>query len=143
MKTIINLATALGIIASPIASFAQTVPPGVHSIAGKTQEMCGATAANAEGFYDIVSKSGATKINTSPRFIQYVFSTGGQDPDSQTWSFTRQGDPAHFTAICTKRYHDENGIARVMTMMRCDATRAICDQLYVQLFAPRTSQPRR
>jgi hypothetical protein len=110
------------------------VPEGVHTLEQGAGSMCGLTYNNAA---DLAAKvralSTARQTVRTDRFEVYETPAPPPSPTYQ-WLITRSSEPAYPAVSC--RYVAVEGGQTVMNRdMRCDADRAVCDALYLELQA--------
>jgi hypothetical protein len=124
------LAGAVGALAWSVAA-AQTVPEGIHRPGSDHEQMCGLEGRDALDLMEKARKSRELhRVDIqSPRFE--LFETA--KPKYQL-VITRPSEPAH-PAVSCRHVYEEDGATQMERSMRCDASRAACDALFLEFQA--------
>jgi len=126
MKAVLVAAVVL-FVAAPLSGSRQTVPEGVHSRANGPETICGVTGTTAKDFERQVRSSSVAKYNNeTDRYVTY------EGPMQLTlWAFAKPNNMAYPLSTCLQVF-EKDGATFAERKMHCDATRALCDQAFLE-----------
>jgi len=120
----------IALLVLPDAGNAQTVPEGTHRLSQGPTTICGVTADDPADFAKAVRSS--RRFHKAPvdsdRFDLYVTA----DELSEQWVLTKPGDRAHPAVTCRHVFQNKHGSWLHSREMRCGASRAACDSLFIE-----------
>lgn len=112
----------------------QAVPEGIHKLATGPMTMCGITATSALAFRRKVNEqvaAGKLVVMDGGARFDLIMTSGDQLPIHQ-WAFAKAGEAAYPTATCRNVFRDSTGGISQDRRMRCDASRAACDAVFLE-----------
>jgi hypothetical protein len=116
--------------ATATAAAAQSVPEGTHTLATGPQTICGITASSVHEFRSKVEGSGLERQDGGPRFDAFISDMG--ESGMTQWVFTKPSETAYPAVTCRHVFKAKNGDWMMDRNMRCDASRAACDALFIE-----------
>lgn len=120
------LALAL-VIASAVS--AQSVPESMHSDVQGPSEMCGLVGRDAQ---DLMRQVRSSPTVTQQNLNSNRFEAYANDNGFMQWVLTKPAEPAYPAVTCRHAYQDKDGSWQQTRNMRCDASRAACDKLFIE-----------
>lgn len=112
-------------------TFAQTAPEGAHKNANGPSDICGISGDDALAIRESLRADPdiVEEPSSSERFETYFSSV-----ESKQWTVTTKADVAYPAVTCVHLFTSENG-TDMRRQMRCDASRAACDALFIEFTA--------
>jgi len=117
------------VVGAQLQAASQITAEQVHQDATGSSTMCGITGRNANDLMEIVRRTSRLhkqSIN-SPRFELY-----STDDSLTQWTFTQPSEPAYPAVSCRHTFQGADGGWRQTRDLRCDASRAACDRLFIE-----------
>ncbi len=126
--------SALALVLASSEVSAQSVPESVHSLANGPETICEITAGSAIEFRQKVEQATDAgqydRADGGPRFD--LFNPKSTSGELKQWVFAKSTEAAYPMGTCRRIYTGPDGGTYQERRMRCDASRAACDSMFIE-----------